>query len=752
MAQSRSFSNSDLSNEAVFCSSLVFCTDLDAQTGEEGEEVELAEEAEEVGEDALLFTEVEQNQTESQENGSTGKTETVAICVIEVGQNRVTKELEKHSNKQEDSGIGQNEECDKGQEETDVKTTKKEHGYTELKNDCPLVSTEIRNQQILQHKEENQKQKDVERHQGMEKIDEVSNYNMHFQEFDASAWDRTQLQMSEDTLEASEDKETNMTQVNAAINEQGNTQSYVTFLSDDTIESINPAEGTINQTSQLTTELQEELRNTDRNNYHSMTPSSVTEDVLEEENSTNKITEATFVSDEDLSGNILEVSVNQLVHQLELPTFTKQSLTEKWTEETVVKDINPKEKKQEDIQDIGVDFLEITDMKEDDKQTVVLDQDIEIIQEPAVQQVAKVPVDEQKIETFEMAEVLELKDSIQTVSEDPRENKFTASMEGNSQKHPLKVLKRLGTDWVGNLRRHQKQKRLSKKKGGREEEAMTGGVEMAEGPVTVLDDEIEEVPGKHIVEEISGTNSSVTEDKEEKESGEPQNQKDEDQEFEQKKKENIKYSKHENKNEENDVNRGKTKVKELKQAMEDGSLSLQPTGKEGLGKSKVLSARRKDNAWIKKDQEEEVTQETKECRKELRPVRKDIWENENKGNERLKKEPLAEENTKEDWLKELKSVIKDDSLPKRKDEQVKKKRVVLLEDGHSYIPQREEVALETREEVQLIPQSLLSSERRDSRTLRDQNYKISLYVKVRNNIISLLTGVGQVWCQDDTAG
>lgn len=735
MAQSRSCSNPDLSNQDIFCSSLVVCTDLDAQTGEEGEEVELAEEAEEVGEDALLFTEVGQNQTESQENGSRGKTETMAIWVIEVGQNRVTREVEEDSNIQEDSGAAQKEEADKEQEEIDLKTTKKEHGNMELKNECPLVSTEIRNEQISQHKEEKQNQKDVETCQGMEKIDEVWNYDVQFQESDVSAWDGTQLQTSEDTLEASEDVETNVTLVNAAINEQDNTQSYVTFHSNDTTESIDPAEGTINQTSQPTTELQAELRNSDSNNYHSVTPSSVSDDVLEEENSTHKITDATFASDEDPSENILEVASNQLVDQLELVTFAKQSLTDKWTEETVVKDINQKEREEENIQEIGVDFLKMTDMKEEDKQTVVLDQNIEILQEPAVHQVEKVSVDEEKVETFEMAEVFELKDPNQKVSEVPKENKSTAATEDNSQKHPLKVLKRLGTDWVGNLRRHQKQKRLSKKKGGREEEAMTGGVEMAEGPVTVLDDEIEAVPGKHIEEEIPDTNSSVKiEDKEEKEGQELQKQKDEDREFEKKNKENIKHNKHENKKEENDVNRGKTKVKELKQAMEDGSLALQPTGKEGLGKSKVLSSRRKDNAWIKKDQQEEaITQETKEWRKELRPVRKDIWENEKKSNERLKKEPLAGENTKEDWLKELKSVIKDESLPKRKDEQVKKKRVVLLEDGHSYIPQREEMAPVTREEVQLIPPSLPSTERRDSRTLRDQNYKISLYVKVRNH-------------------
>ena len=83
-------------------------------------------------------------------------------------------------------------------------------------------------------------------------------------------------------------------------------------------------------------------------------------------------------------------------------------------------------------------------------------------------------------------------------------------------------------------------------------------------------------------------------------------------------------------------------------------------------------------------------------------------------------------------------MIKHETLSKKRDEQVKKKRVVLMEDGHLYVPQREEMIEEKREEVKLIShkrmENPLTPGRRNSRTPLDQDYEISLYVKVKNHM------------------
>ncbi|XP_053273479.1 chloride intracellular channel protein 5 isoform X1 [Pleuronectes platessa] len=125
----------------------------------------------------------------------------------------------------------------------------------------------------------------------------------------------------------------------------------------------------------------------------------------------------------------------------------------------------------------------------------------------------------------------------------------------------------------------------------------------------------------------------------------------------------------------------------------------------------------------------------KDWRKDLKPVKKDKWDTDS-GRKEWRKEASPEEKSllrREDWIKELKSVIKDESLPKKRDEHVKRKRVVLLEDGHSYFPQREEMTEEKNEEVKHIlhrrVNSPFSPVHRNSRTPQDQDYEISLYVK-----------------------
>lgn len=174
------------------------------------------------------------------------------------------------------------------------------------------------------------------------------------------------------------------------------------------------------------------------------------------------------------------------------------------------------------------------------------------------------------------------------------------------------------------------------------------------------------------------------------------------------------------------------RVKELKQAMEGEMLKVDPQQpkKEDWRAVRVPPYRRKDDNWIKKEADDVKDPEVKDWRKEIKPVRKDIWESEMGHNERSpEKKGLPK---KEDWIKELKSVIKDESLPRKRDEQVKKKRVVLLEDGHSYFPQRNE----NKEEVKLISCEKTKSPShpvQDSTESQDQAYEISLYVKVKND-------------------
>ncbi|XP_028320837.1 uncharacterized protein LOC114474615 isoform X1 [Gouania willdenowi] len=246
-------------------------------------------------------------------------------------------------------------------------------------------------------------------------------------------------------------------------------------------------------------------------------------------------------------------------------------------------------------------------------------------------------------------------------------------------------------------------------KRGPEATEMEKMLEMAEEPVTVLDDEIEEIdesPSREFkLEETLPTN--------EKSMDNQNTQRDviDDTEKDNTLKESVRE-------EELDIN---GTVKGLKEAMENGNLGpdQQLTKKEDWGRARV--PRIKDDGWISKDQPE-----VKDWRKELKPIGKESWE-------RVTKEKQAGQKSlpnKDDWIKELKSVIKNESLPRKRDQQVKKKRVVLLEDGHSYIPQREEMT-EKRREVKLIAHKKVESPRPrgDSNTLQEQDYEISLYVK-----------------------
>lgn len=338
-----------------------------------------------------------------------------------------------------------------------------------------------------------------------------------------------------------------------------------------------------------------------------------------------------------------------------------------------------------------------------------------------------------------------------------KENTTTTAERGRVQEHLLQDL-RMSEIGPGD---NQELRQLAEdKKETEQENPVEAEVEMGEEPVTVLDDyiiESTEVPSIPFIRWPFGTTSERQQDKELQKVKVQAGEKEEEKKKQVKEKEKCtkqegEKEKLKEKEEKKDYQilkdiKKDSEVKGLKQVIENGTVGVQPQPlwKEGQGKSKLVSTMRKDDDWIKRDQQDEgIGEEVKDRRKELRPFRKNILENERRDQEWMIKKKVPEPQSspkKGDWMKELKSVIKDESQSKQKDDQVKKKRVVLLEDGHSYIPQREEMTPDEREEVKLIfhrkVESPVHPKRRNSRTLQDQNHEISLYVKVMNGVLTL---------------
>lgn len=370
--------------------------------------------------------------------------------------------------------------------------------------------------------------------------------------------------------------------------------------------------------------------------------------------------------------------------------------------------------------------------------------------EPDLQSVDEVPLDtQQDVGLEQVEETIKAVDAGEAEPEEPDDgvisegNESTTDQGGDLQNHPLQIFKEVATDWEEKLIAQLREQVFAEHRQGAraDEDAM---MEMEEEPVTVLDDEIEEIEEPLSPESdeqrpvsIKAPSDNTVEAKAEehqklpKENNELHRENDETQNLGKEEVEKDEKPKDTNREREFDISE---RVKELKQAMENGSAEPQPLSKEELKAVRVLSYRRKDDDWIVKDQpEEEKVPEVKDWRKELKPVKKDMWETEKGRKETVpdKKSPPS----KDDWIKELKSVIKDESLPKKRDEQVKKKRVVLLEDGRSYFPQREETD-DKKEEVKLIShkkvESPLPPVQMDTAPPQSQDYEISLYVKVIN--------------------
>ncbi|XP_026157394.1 chloride intracellular channel protein 5 isoform X1 [Mastacembelus armatus] len=351
--------------------------------------------------------------------------------------------------------------------------------------------------------------------------------------------------------------------------------------------------------------------------------------------------------------------------------------------------------------------------------------------EPVAKCVEDVPLDpQQDVDMDQVEEAFELEEGGELLPNQPAAES-TNEGDGDVHEHPLHLFKEAGTD----LSKPPREQAAVEDKmgGGAEEEAVVEEIELAEEPVTVLDDVIEEIEESQTNELEEEKPAAITTQSED---SAVETKDEECQKLEVEKVELGKENNEKPKEVELDIN---GRVRGLKQALENGILcpEPQPLRKEGWGTARVLSPRKKDNDWIKNDQpEEEREPELKAWRKELKPVNKNIWETDRGKKEWVKKEVPPEEKTpprKEAWIMELKSVIKDESLPKKKDEQVKKKRVVLLEDGHSYIPQREEMTEGKKDEVKPIfhkkAESPMPRVCRNSTTPQDQDYEISLYVK-----------------------
>lgn len=548
----------------------------------------------------------------------------------------------------------------------------------------------------------------------------------------------------------------------------------------------------VNQTNQLTNENEYEMKNTDKKDDSESSKQEVEsvdnttwqqkdciEAKVEDEGAKEFLEDAMSASDD-----VLEIG-SKAIQKAEQPELAFVS-SEEQIEDTWTAGINQK-LEEEQVRQVWDNTLTVTDqggqnteeggetgdnvvgeslceeehgdgddLKIQEEKIVQVENKAQVdLPEPDLQCVDEVPLDiQQDVDLDQVEQAFELEEEGEAEPDKPgaevasEKNESTAEEGGDLQEHPLQIFKEAVTDWEEKLREQLRGQALAedRKGGGAEEEAMAGVMEMMEEPVTVLDDEIEEIeetPSTECDEQKSASITAPSEDTVETKAEEHQELQRENTELGKENDEIQKDGKGEvekdekpeddNREVEFDINE---RVKGLKQAMENGILSPepQPLSKEELNAARLLSPRRRNVDWIKKDQpEEERAPEVKDWRKELKPVKKDIWES-----ERGRKETQSDKKSppgKEDWIKELKSVIKDESLPKKRDEQVKKKRVVLLEDGHSYFPRREEMN-EKREEVKLIShrkvESPLSPVQRDSRAPLDQDYEISLYVKVIN--------------------
>lgn len=479
----------------------------------------------------------------------------------------------------------------------------------------------------------------------------------------------------------------------------------------------------------------------------------VLDDVLEAESEQNKETEQPLLSvvwaeeqsQTEITGEETQSSViNEIFQEEKLQSRNcqmvkeEQNMTEEGdTSDKVVRESLCEEERGDD------------DHKEVEQENKFEDEAHMELPDPVLQRVEEAPSDRQQAadmdqsrEAFELEEAGKGEPSSPGIEDPFKEKRSTTEEKSELQDHPLTTQSDEGMEFKGNMTEQLKEEAFPADSKGEDTDAVMREMDMTNEPVTVLDDEfdeLDEAPRTEIGEQtpasltadnmVETAEVEVHRDKENKDTGHQECN----EETHNAGKEEIQANE-KLRDDERDFQSCLTdRVKELKQAMECGMLNVdpQPPKKEDWRSGRVPPHRRKDDDWIKKEPEGAKEPETQEWRKELKPVRKDIWEPELGHKETSpEKKSLPK---KEDWIKELKSVFKDETLPRKRGDQVKKKRVVLLEDGHSYFPQWEDRD-ENRQEVTLISHKKMDSPSppvQDSPESQDQAYEISLYVKVK---------------------
>ncbi|KAM4710722.1 uncharacterized protein FYW61_021452 [Anableps anableps] len=755
MAQFSSSRHPDLSNIAVIHSPVAICSDRDTQSSREDEEAvgeyEDVELAEEVGEDVLILAaagqEVDDTVNESRQQS---KYEDIRSEVASLQY----EEGEKHVN--EGTEVG-----DEDQRKLDEQTTDKEcETICDIPGSSPvLAEVKKANYQIL----------DTSKVQQEERGTEINNLNeaeesMETDPIETNTWGSNLKEVHVEYLDICLGQSREATTCSVWKTSEDTIQYHdqiLTAVKENVSSQGNPCQSndcicvnTPNQTedNQLITNHQDEVKN--------------------KENKKNTSTISTsYDQHSDVESKVASEACEETdPGTLQAVIFERQSLSESGDEERKTgAGVGQADTDEEDERKTCQKVFKDLAFEEKDEGRALPEMQKEIFfqienlaadvhLEPAEQHVEAVSEDEHQDQIFDKE--MEASEMNKTAEVPLKENTSTTVERGRVQEHLLQDLRNSKIDQVDNLG-HQEHRQLDEdRKETEQENLIEGEVEMGKEPVTVLDDYIVEttevlssplerwpvgatMEGKENQELQKEIMEAERENEEEKKKQIHEKEKSTKQVIKEGEKEKVKDKEEKNdhqilddRKKDSEINR---EAKELKQAMENGTVGVQPQPlwKEGWGKSKLLSTMRKDDDWIKRDQQGEGKgEEVKDCRKEQSPFRKNIRETESRGQEWMMKEKVPEQKSspkKEDWIKELKSVIKDESQSKKKDDQVKKKRVVLLEDGHSYIPQREEMILEEREEVKLIlhrkVESPVHPKHKNSRTLQDQNHEISLYVK-----------------------
>ncbi|XP_058468437.1 uncharacterized protein LOC131442749 isoform X1 [Solea solea] len=796
MAQSGSCPNQDLSHSAIVHSPLGICSDLDTQMGredeegeEEDDEVELAEE---VGEDVLMMAETGVGQA-NVESGPQGESEEVRIIQVDLVPNGVIGDGEERGDTLKENGKGGEENVDE-EHETIQEQAREREGPSEgeeesedtitlIESPCQLSASSIFHQeQVIEEKEdinhegnkqESKEEKIKEGDDGLENqivsnatdaetLQESSVFEDESEEHKEFFTDDTNSNLfaNSEMMETLEEQSTEVipaaTGTGASVDSQRELCQTTADANGNTIVDM--------QTNKFTCENQEGMKNTgEMNNPESGKPE------VEETNNYMWHRDSIKVNTGDkrpndfmidgmsTSDHVLDVGGKENLN-IDMQEFLPPEgllMTEEQNEETWFGGIDMKEVGE--AQQVEVNTLDGRRTLEEERKTgdfavgelmgdgemqnestaSLENQCLVGPPEQAVQCTQEVPSDtQQAVDLDQVINTIYLEEMNEDESNQPggetTKNHSTKNYDDDDvQQYVSELLVEAVADCWGNLGEQPVEKVVleDKKVAGSVEEVTVGALEMTGEPVIVLNDDtedIEENQTSRLDEQMPTTTVTLPQDNimKTKELGTCQELEVETVKLGEEKAKNQKDDKgqEEKDKKSEDDNRAVESdgtVKELKEALENGIVCPEPQPQM--------------TAEVQPD--EERAPEKIDWRKDLKSETKDIYETKGVKTEWVKKEASTEEKhlpCRDDWIKELKSVIKYESLPKKKDGHVKRKRVVLLEDGHAYMPQCDEMTEERKEEVKLISHrrvNPLPAVYRNSRTTQDQHFEIALYVK-----------------------